>query len=150
MINMSEKALYQVSLKLILKNNQGQILGVKALDNGSYAGFYDLPGGRIDVGEFKVDFLDILKREIKEELGDVVVELKPKPVALSRFLLKAKFSSSNIDKHILYVFFEGKYLGGNVTISDEHTAFKWLDFNQEIIKQYFIFGILDGLKMYLA
>ena len=59
-----EKDFYQISLKLLLKNDVNEILALKAVDSGRFAGFYDLPGGRIDVDEFRTDFGEILAREI--------------------------------------------------------------------------------------
>ena len=55
-----EKGIYQVSLKLLLKNDKNEVLILKAADNGSYAGYYDF-GGRIDANEFEVDFLEIIR-----------------------------------------------------------------------------------------
>ena len=43
----------QVSLKLILQNSAEEVLCLKAAYKGSFGDFYDLPGGRIDVDEFK-------------------------------------------------------------------------------------------------
>ncbi len=68
-----ERGIYQVSLKLLLKNNKGEILALKAADNGSYAGYHDLPGGRIDADEFNTDFTEIIEREVKEEIGDIKI-----------------------------------------------------------------------------
>ncbi|MCK9393571.1 MAG: hypothetical protein WCX30_03855 [Candidatus Paceibacterota bacterium] len=47
---------YQISLKLILKNSTGEILGLKVKSN-SISAFYDLPWGRISTDEFEVSFL---------------------------------------------------------------------------------------------
>ena len=47
---------YQVSLKLILKNKKGEVLVLKTLETGNFAGYHDLPGGRIDTDEFVVSF----------------------------------------------------------------------------------------------
>ena len=68
---LKEKDFYQVSLKALIKNQEGKVLALKAVDTGSFAGFYDLPGGRIDMDEFHTAYIDILKREIAEELGVV-------------------------------------------------------------------------------
>ena len=59
---------YQVSLKAILKNVEGSVLVLKADFEGPLSGYYDLPGGRIDESEFDIPLLDILKREIREEI----------------------------------------------------------------------------------
>jgi hypothetical protein len=51
-MNMSTLDFYNLSLKAILKNSRNEILGLQAVNNGSLAGFFDLPGGRITVDEF--------------------------------------------------------------------------------------------------
>ncbi|OGY44437.1 MAG: hypothetical protein A2729_02120 [Candidatus Buchananbacteria bacterium RIFCSPHIGHO2_01_FULL_39_14] len=39
---------YQISLKALLKNNQGRYLILKSMPNSPhFVGYYDLPGGRI-------------------------------------------------------------------------------------------------------
>ncbi len=144
-----ERDFYQISLKLILKNKQGETLVLKAVENGSYEGFYDLPGGRINVDEFEIDFLEILKRELREEIGKVTFSADTKPVALGRHLIPAQFSDEKKDKHVLYVFFEGQYIEGEVKISEEHAAFQWLDLDKIELEEYFSSGILEGIKMYL-
>lgn len=79
-----QRDFYQVSLKIILKNQQGQILILKAMNEGRFAGFYDLPGGRIDVDEFSLPFEEIIDREIMEEVGNVKYKLYSFPVAIAR------------------------------------------------------------------
>ena len=145
-----ERDFYQVSLKLLLKNNEGEILALKGVDNGSFAGYYDLPGGRIDVDEFNTDFYEILKREAEEEIGNVKFTINMKPVAIGRHLIPCSISKTGKDIHILNVFFEAECEGGDVKISDEHTDHKWLDLEKIELEKYFKSGILEGIKMYLG
>jgi len=145
-----EKDFYQVSLKVFLKNNKGEVLILKGINSGTFAGFYDLPGGRINTDEFKVDFNEILKREIKEEVGKVNFHINSnKPVAFGRHLIPASFSDEGREKRVLYLFFEAEFSDGNVIISDEHTDHKWVNLKEIDQKQYFKSGILEGVKMYL-
>lgn len=143
-----ERGIYQVSLKLLLKNNNGEVLALKAADNGSYAGYYDLPGGRIDADEFGVDFAEIIEREIKEEIGNIEVKVNSKPVGVGRHLIPASITSSGKDIQILYLFFEAEYLSGEINISNEHTNFKWLSLKDIKLNEYFTSGMLEGVKMY--
>ena len=143
-----ERGIYQVSLKLLLKNNKGEILALKAADNGSYAGYHDLPGGRIDADEFNTDFIEIIEREVKEEIGDIKISLNSKPVGVGRHLIPASMTSSGKDIQILYLFFEAEYLSGDIKISDEHSNFKWLNLKDIKLEEYFTSGILEGVKMY--
>lgn len=143
-----EKDFYQISLKLILKNSQREILGLKGLDNGSYKGYYDLPGGRIDTDEFETSLPDIIAREIKEELGDITYNLKSKPVAVGRHFIPASMIDIRKDTHVLYLFFEAEYIKGELKISDEHNGYHWLNLKEIELNDYYISGILDGVKMY--
>ena len=147
-----ERDFYQVSLKLLLKNNEGDILALKGVDNGSFAGYYDLPGGRIDVDEFKTDFLEILKREAEEEIGNSDFKINPNPVAIGRHLISGllPLNKTGKDIHILNVIFVAEYFGEDVKISDEHTDHKWLNLKEIELEKYFISGILAGIKMYLG
>ena len=91
-----------------------------------------------------------MSREIKEEVGDIEFSLNEAPVAVGRHLLKSHISYESEDIHVLYLFFEARYLGGEMKISDEHKSFKWLDPNAIKPEDYFTSGILEGIKMYLA
>ena len=147
---MANHDLYQISLKVFLKNKAGEILILKSNKDGSYAGFYDVPGGRIDADEFSVSFEKIVKRELEEEIGSIDYKLNPKPAAISRYLLPAKFNRSKKDIHVLYIFFEAQYENGDIKISDEHEDHLWLNLSNQPLEKYFNSGILDGIKMYLG
>ena len=147
---MANHDLYQISLKVFLKNKAGEILILKSNKDGSYAGFYDVPGGRIDADEFSVSFEKIVKRELEEEIGSIDYKLNPKPAAISRYLLPAKFNRSKKDIHVLYIFFEAQYENGDIKISDEHEDHLWLNLSNQPLEKYFKSGILEGIKMYLG
>jgi 8-oxo-dGTP pyrophosphatase MutT (NUDIX family) len=144
-----EKDLCQISLKLLLKNTNGEILALRAVPHGSYAGFYDLPGGRIDIDEFKTDLADTIAREVTEELGEAKYKLKPGIVAAGRHIIPPYLTKTGKETHVLYLFFEAKYLGGEIKTSAEHTGFAWLDLKKIEPAKYFTSGILEGVRMYL-
>ncbi len=144
-----EQDFYQVSLKLLLKNNNGHVLILKIPDGFTLSGYYDVPGGRIDQDEFTIPFEDILRREVKEEIGDVNVSIDLNPVAVARGIIPESRHHEGRDVHIFYVFFEAVYEGGDVAISDEHTDHAWVDLEQIDIKKYFTAGILQGIEMYM-
>lgn len=145
-----EKDFYQVSLKVIMKNTAGEILLLEADPGGSFAGFYDLPGGRIDTDEFTTPFEEIINREIAEEIGAVSFALNPVPVAMGRHLVPAARSRNGKDIRVLYLFFEAIYQGGDVIISKEHIGFHWIDLTQHNPRQFLISGNLEGIQMYLS
>lgn len=140
---------YQLSLKVIMKNNKGEILSLGTPNNSSYAGFYDFPGGRIEKQEFTTPLTDVLKREVKEEIGNIEYKLNPIPVSVGRHILKTKISGLAEYKHILYLFFEAHYISGDIIISNEHTGYKWFDMEKVEPEQLFKSGNLEGVNMYL-
>tara|TARA_S200002703_G_scaffold113074_1_gene98563 strand:- start:19 stop:612 length:594 start_codon:yes stop_codon:yes gene_type:complete len=88
----------KVSKVIIVKNNKILLLQKK---NGKY----ELPGGHIETGESAINGA---KREVKEETGLDVTNLK-------------KIASNNIR-----FLFKGKINTNNVTISDEHKGYKFI------------------------
>lgn len=71
---------YRVSVKALIKDNQGRVLIVEEKDK------WDLPGGGLDHGE---DAVAGIKRELFEELGVVDVNVK-NPVCVKTFYLENK------------------------------------------------------------
>jgi 8-oxo-dGTP pyrophosphatase MutT (NUDIX family) len=138
---------FNVSLKLILENEKGEILGLKCAEKNLISP-YDLPGGRINSDELRIPYEEILAREIKEEVGDdVKYEIDPCPVSISKSIYFSK--TLNRENCIFMVFFKAKYLGGEIRISDEHIGYKWLDLDAEPASKYFTHGFLDGMERYL-
>jgi 8-oxo-dGTP pyrophosphatase MutT (NUDIX family) len=141
--------IYQVSLKVFLKNSAGRVLVLKTPESGSYKGFYDLPGGRIDVDEFQLPFTEVLYREIQEEVGDVDCLIGDNPISLGRHFVP-KGPLRDDDMQFLYVFFEGEYRSGDIQISSEHADYKWVDLKAISLEDYFMSGILEGARGYLG
>ncbi len=142
---MKKIANYNISLKVFLKNNNWEILILKTPDTSSYHWKYDFPWGRIDEEEFFVDLLDILDREIKEEIWNIKYKINNKPVAVARH--RAQYDTHKED--IFYPFYEAKILNWDIKISNEHNNFKWVDLSSIILEDYFENGMLDAVKMYL-
>lgn len=145
-----ENDFYQISLKVIIKNNKGEILLLKANMEGSFAGYYDFPGGRIDTNEFTTPFFDIIKREIIEEVGNINFTLNAKPVAVGRHLAPAIITKNDHDIHVLYLFFEAQYINGEINVSNEHIGYKWINFSKIEPAKLLRSGNLEGLEMYLS
>lgn len=144
------KDFYQISLKLFLNNENGKTLILGDLPTGSYAGYHDLPGGRIDDSEFMTPLTEIVKRELKEECGLTDVIIDPNPVAYGRHLVPAAQEKMNHDVHVLYLFFEATLNSGNINISEEHSSYEWVDLAALDLARYFKSGILEGVQMYLG
>jgi len=139
--------LFQVSLKLILKNKKGEVLALEMPENSSMAGYYDVPGGRINSDELKMSYKDIFRREVAEEIGkSTKYRLIKRPVSVSRH----PYFSVKLQKkmYIVFIFFEALYLGGKIKISKEHIGYQWLKLNKENISKYFVRGLCEGFKNY--
>jgi len=137
---------FEVSLKLILLNKKGEALLLGGVKNGSLSGHYDFPGGRIQVGEEKKSFEKILRREVAEEIGSNVKYKLNKPVSLARHMY---VSPSRGEINLVWVLFEGEYLGGKIKISDEHIGIAWKKITDKNLKKLFIRGSLEGASNYL-
>lgn len=96
---------HKVSVAAMVTNDAGEIL----LVNSPWRG-WEYPGGLIEPGE---TFQQALHREIREEAG---VE-----VEIVRFVGICK----NVEKDIVNIDFTARYVGGELTTSEESTEVKW-------------------------
>lgn len=136
--------LYQVSVKAIIRREDGRVLGLNGRVGGSFEGFYDIPGGRIEESEFTIPLHDIIQREVAEELGpDIRFRVSDGPVAVGRHQNKQ-------GQHVLYVFFEGVIDTADVAleVSHEHEGWAWLDVSTVPLEKLFVSGILEGMKQW--
>ncbi|HEX3095570.1 MAG TPA: NUDIX domain-containing protein [Patescibacteria group bacterium] len=138
---------FNVTLKAIIQRADGKILALKAYDNGPMAGYNDMPGGRIDDNEVSLDFADILKREIKEELGEINYTLKTNPVAAVSWTWP---TGSLKGQEMVSIYFLGEYQSGEINISDEHLGHDWIEPTTEQIDKYFTSYHNKALKNYLS
>ncbi len=138
---------FEVSLKLILKNKKGEIFVLQMPKSSSMAGYYDVPGGRINSDELKKPYKEIFKREMAEEIGkSIKYRLIKKPVSISRhpyFSVKLKK-----EMYIFFVFFEATFLGGAIKVSSEHAGYQWIKLNKKNVSKYFVRGLREGFKNY--
>lgn len=131
-VNQAEKKLsghpldlYQVTQKLLVVNDQNQLLVLTPVVHPHWYGF---PGGRLDIQEFEVDLKECMHREIKEELGDdVKLDISYQPFEIGRIRLWNKVIKASSYRKVLVIYYEAKYLGGEIKLSDEHSEYKWVD-----------------------
>lgn len=123
--------IFYCSLKIVLKNSEGQILGLESDTKGEISGFYDLPGGRIDESEIGDAFGPSIEREIKEEVGNIQFVINPRPIFATTWQL------SNYPHPFIYIYYEGQYKSGDIQISDEHVSYKWITLNEKELQKYF-------------
>ncbi len=117
-----EPKLFIATKALIVHN--GKVLLLR--ESGSYvdgtnAGRYDLPGGRLKPGE---RFDEALRREVHEETGlDVTIG---RPVAVNEWRPEVRGEQWQI----VGVFFECQAASDTVALSEDHDAFVWIDPSQ--------------------
>ncbi|HMV65975.1 MAG TPA: NUDIX domain-containing protein, partial [Myxococcota bacterium] len=107
---MSATGRFEITLKALLVRD-GRALVLR----DRLSGQADLPGGRITQAELHGPWLDALRREIAEELGDgVVVELPAEPA----FVFPHVLPTSRGDA--LGMMWIGRWTRGEPVLSDEH------------------------------
>jgi 8-oxo-dGTP pyrophosphatase MutT (NUDIX family) len=147
--NPSSNTIFEVSLKLVIKNKANEILLLKMPDDSSMAGYFDLPGGRIRELEKSGSLKTAMRREIAEELGkDVKLEIKETPVAVGRHSYISKDTSE--EKWIFWILFEALYKSGEIQISPEHKEYEWLKVNTDNLSKLFMRGPLEAMSNYIT
>jgi len=107
---------FHVAMKAFI-GREGTLLVVK----DSSSGFWELPGGRIDVGEENIPHSEVLLRELREELGPNL------DVAVERPMVSWTKRLWGEDGFVVLVGWRCDYRKGEVRLSDEHTEFRWVD-----------------------
>jgi 8-oxo-dGTP diphosphatase len=109
----------QVGVKILLKNKDGKYLVVcRSAEKYPEAGRqWEIVGGRINPG---TSLLENLRREVMEEAG-LKISGEPK-LLTAQDILKTH-------KHIVRLTYVG-FADGEVTLSDEHTEYKWLSLDE--------------------
>src|SRR3989344_6029294 len=110
------------------KNDQVFYVGQKAFieKNGDVLililpnGMLDFPGGKIQEGETDLD--TAFKREVKEETGLDIEILKP----FYRWYFELGPNHPQDGEKVFLIGFKCKYNAGEITISSEHTDYKWV------------------------
>lgn len=123
-------AQFNVGLKVILKNSEGKVLALKAHTNGPMKDYYDLPGGRVDDDEVGKSFVEILKREITEELGPINYELNTNPITALSWLWPN-------GQAMTFIYWEAEYKNGDITTGEEHLGHEWIEPTDQELDKYF-------------
>jgi mutator protein MutT len=103
-----------VAGKAVIRRNGRILLLQRSLQSGFDPGRWELPGGKIDLGE---DLVEALRREIQEEVGLVTTIGRP-------------FKTWHFTKEPFWVTgvtFVCEYVSGDVKLSSEHHAFEWIE-----------------------
>jgi 8-oxo-dGTP diphosphatase len=106
---------FTLSAKVVILDEKGRCLLLKrSMSSRGNPGKWDLPGGKVDVGE---NLEQGLLREVAEETGLTI--------SLQRVLGAAESESPT--KRVAYLIFEGLLDSGYVCLSSEHDDFVWVD-----------------------
>lgn len=118
---MAEDWQLYVAQKAFIRKGDGVLILIDELG-------LDFPGGKLQVGE--TDFDAALRREVTEETT-LEIEIGDPFVTWYR-----EFPSwhRNAGKKVFVVGYKCKYTSGEVTISDEHSKYHWV--NKENYKQF--------------
>ncbi|MEK7188965.1 MAG: NUDIX hydrolase [Patescibacteria group bacterium] len=140
---------YNIALKVILKNNDGEILVLRNAEETGEGDYHDMPGGRINADEFDTPYETLIDRELKEEIGDdIQYKLSLDPVSFGRHAYFSERQKKQI--RVFYLLFEAEYNSGAITISHEHSNYEWKRLEDIPLEQYFIKGMLEAMKRYAS
>ncbi len=149
--NRTKQQFFHVSRKVMLRNQAGETLVLDCgRGKGSMSGFWDLPGGRINRDERDLPLDQTIKREIFEEIGQIEFTVDPRPVAAAVHVIPKEFHNFGEDMYVFIVLYEGEYSGGEIKISREHVAYKWIDLKKAKPEEWFTGGLLAAVKNYFS
>lgn len=115
--------LFHVGIKGLIFNKSGQLLLLKTIAWKDIPAYWDLPGGRIEDNQ---TVEEALRREIKEEVG---VNQISDASFVSSCISNIEIPVSDTEKVGLVLMAYKVTIPEEsvITLSDEHTAYKWTD-----------------------
>ena len=136
---------YYVAVKLFLNKN-GKLFIFK-----DQWGDWDLPGGRIRKHEFDVPLQDVIKRKMKEEVGEQVLYNLGDPVVMMRHERMEQMTGDDTNPtiRIFAVGYEAELIEGEPQPGDHHVEMKWVDIETFEPAKFFAGGWLKGVEEYL-
>lgn len=124
---------------LITENAEGEILLVKRRDDPK-KGYWDIPGGFIDLGE---NFEESVQREIREELGVKVHNLKYFMSVTDRYLFKGN------NYHTICFIVTGKINTHKIKIKSDISGINFFPKNKLPLDRIAFPGVEKIIKEYL-
>lgn len=110
---------FRVAVKAMIVHDKKLLLMKRADDDPQSPGIWEIPGGRLELGE---DPILGLIREIREETG---LYIRPSvPLSVRHFV-------RTDDQVVTMIVFFSKAIGGEfVGLSEEHSNFEWVDLEE--------------------
>lgn len=116
---------FRVAQKVLLLNQYKEVLVIRFADNERspvpFRAKWDLPGGGLEWGE---SLEEGLARELREEIGEVQVEV-------GNLIHRWDWVHvNNSELRTICLLYKGDYLGGEVTLNEEHDEYRWVKLDQ--------------------
>lgn len=117
-----------VVAKVIVLNAEGKLLALRRSETDERRPLqWDIPGGWVDAGE---DIAGAAARETREEAG---ITIDPHELTVV-YGTNAVKTPKDEPFNITWIFFLGRTNTSEVTISDEHAEFAWMDIDEALGK----------------
>lgn len=117
--NLITDDLFYCGVKIVLKNSDNKILLLKKPVKDK--DFWELPGGRIQIGETE---LDALRREMAEETGITTIDnIHHITMLISKYRCA---TNDNQQVGLIFSVFGGTTESDTVTLSDDHKEYMWV------------------------
>lgn len=107
-----------VTSGFVLREDRRFLMAKRADDDNSYPGYWELPGGKHEVGE---EINISCEREIMEECG---IEVEAREIVSYR-----SYKNPEKQKQYVELFFKCTPKTTDVKLSHEHSDFKWVNFS---------------------
>lgn len=110
-----------IALRAIIRNADGQVLIIREsvqYTDGTNVGKWDIPGGRLHVGEY---WQEGFAREVHEETGLEIENAAPLSIQEWRPVIHGE------EYQIVAVFFSAVTNSTNVTLSKDHDEYRWIE-----------------------
>lgn len=112
---------YHLGIKALLRNEEGEFLLLEGCNRES-SSYWDIPGGRVDIGE---SIQETLKRELKEEIG-LLEDIKTTHFITIPTEIRIKSGNQNVG--LILSFYLGEIKSTfTPKLSFEHKSYKWHD-----------------------
>jgi len=127
---MSEEEKFEIGVKALFVNSKRDLLLLRAGEEElkyTHKDFWDLPGGRIQVGS---DIRETLVREVEEELGLLEKDFKIESIfdaAISNF----KITRSESTLSLMLIVYRCRLLNQKkFVLSNEHSEYRWVSIDE--------------------
>ncbi len=139
MVVIEPNAKFFVGVKAFIEH-EGKLLILRQSDHYEDVGKWQLPGGRIGLGEETEELKTVLLREVQEECGEGF------SIAVGEFFHVFRRLPRNGTWTIL-IAFKCTYRSGEIRLNGEHTEYAWIT-REEMRKYEFVEGFQEALQIY--